>query len=38
MGTNILPWTLPVNLEKVEAAPRAELVAWDFDSYESSSD
>ena len=34
MGTNILPWTLPVNLEKVEAAPRAEEWAWDFDAYE----
>lgn len=35
---NIIPWTLPVNVEPVTTQPRAEEWAWDFDNYEFATD
>lgn len=33
-NNNIIPWTLPVNIETTTTIPRAEEWAWDFDNYE----
>lgn len=35
---DIIPWTLPVNVEPVTTKPIAEEWAWDFDNYEFATD
>lgn len=34
MAENIIPWTTPVNVERVTTLPKASEWAWDFENYE----